>query len=333
MNIYIDELGSFVNSPRVGSWNVVSAYTTPETETRRLDALLRNLKLRCGKDHSDEIKLKNVDENIYFSFLAKLISAKGIVFCSATDAGYNTVENVKYHQKTQAEMMLEHIDKLIYESGRQAVEYVADQVRELSPQLYVQLLCQVDLIHNVVGRAITYFVQRQPNSLRKFKWKIDQKNSKRIDFEDAFEKICPILLQSRSLKDPIIMIKEYDYSCMKNYIYEEGEAPAYLKEIYGLNVSSGLNIQKIVRDDITFDDSKKVAGIQVVDLIASGIRRCLRGWFNKNDVAAALLGRLMVQNFNEKPPLNLLSFYDGEPDETSRRAVVIMSRNARNFMV
>jgi len=71
---------------------------------------------------------------------------------------------------------------------------LAAQLNKLSPQLYVQLICQIDLMYDVVSRSITYFAQQSPSTLREFRWRVDQKNSTRPDclwnqalFEEAVQ--------------------------------------------------------------------------------------------------------------------------------------------------
>jgi len=108
---------------------------------------------------------------------------------------------------------------------------------------------------------------------------------------------------------------------MSEFIYKEGELPEYLIEsVPELQDATGFNIQKIIRDDIKFLDSKSLDGIQVADLIASGIRRCLRKGFDDNDSAAKLIGRLLVQTENNKSPIELLTFGNEVTlnDETSK---------------
>lgn len=79
---------------------------------------------------------------------------------------------------------------------------LADEIQGLSPQLYVQLVCQVRLIDDVLRRAINYYAQRMPQTLRHFRWRIDQKNVEKPTFEQAFARIAPALLQTRSIRDP-----------------------------------------------------------------------------------------------------------------------------------
>lgn len=333
MNIFIDESGSFVNSKNEGAWNSVAAYASPEPDKRKIQVLLSSLKRECQVKSSSEIKLKHVQEQDYFDFLKDLSSLCGVLFCTATDAGRNHLDDVVRHQDQQVKSVLFHIDKMKYEGGRQGIQYLAEQLQKLSPQLYVQLYCQVNLIFDIVSRLIPYFVQRKSNALSRFRWRIDQKNVSKIDFEDAFEKITPALLQTRSFDEPLIMIKGYDYGPLAPYRYQEGEAPAYLKEVYGLEVNSGLNIQKVVRENIKFEDSKRSVGIQIADLLASGVRRCLRGGFKQNNKAAFLLGTLMVQAMHNKPPIDIIAFKEGVVKEKFTADAIRIMIKSRKPMI
>lgn len=70
----------------------------------------------------------------------------------------------------------------------------------------------------------------------------------------------------------------------------------------------GLDIQKIIRKDIKFVDSKRDEGVQIADLLASGLRRLLKNEFKNNEFAALLFAKLFVQEVKNKPPLKLISF-------------------------
>ena len=139
-------------------------------------------------------------------------------------------------------------------------------------------------------------MQRQPKTLSSFKWRVDNKEpTQKTDYEDAFEKHCPGLLQTYSISDPMPAFRWCDYSAMDEYIYPAGSIPEYLVERFpDLENESGFDIQKIVRKDIKFLDSKEHNGIQVADLLASGLRRLLKKGFTDNEKAAALLGSIMI---------------------------------------
>lgn len=335
MKIFIDESGSFVNSSTVDSWNCVVAYVMPERDTTKSRKILSALKSKATSSSGGEVKLNDVSENDYFRFLSDLGGLNSILFSVATDAGRNRPEDISLHQKDQVEKIRKNVPRMKYEAGKQAIQILSDQLGSLSPQLYVQLHCQVNLIFDIVSRTILYFVQRDPKTLRRFKWRIDQKNTTKIDFEEAFEKITPPLLQSKSINEPLMMIQGADYSALAPYEYTEGEALTYLKDEFGVDITNGINIGKLVRENLEFEDSKRSEGIQIADLLASGLRRCLRNEFNKNQVAAQLLGRLMLRGQHEAPPLRLIGFdeYALPGNNAAASAVNSMIRHSRSMLV
>ena len=323
-----------MNASFVGAWNAVAALAVSEKAEEKIEQHLDQLKKSNGFDPGIEVKLKDLTEESYFQFIENLAKLNIVVFSTATDSGLNTIDRVIEHQQGQVVEILRHIDKMKYEGGRQGVQLVSSQLVKLSPQLYVQLLCQVNLMFDLVSRAITYYAQREPVALAEFRWRIDQKNISRTDFEDAFEKLSPPLLQTRSISEPLIMVNGFDYSGLSQYEFEDGKMPEYLKEVYGVESQSGLNIQKIIRGNIKFMDSKDSPGIQAVDLVVSGIRRCLRRLFSDNEKAAFMLGQLMLQEKHNAPPLSLISFANEQPLPLKvARLVRIMSQNCKNMIL
>jgi hypothetical protein len=161
-----------------------------------------------------------------------------------------------------------------------------------------------------VIRGISYFAQRNPNTLEAFRWRIDQKEpNKKTDFEDAFEKFSPALLQTISINEPAPILSWCDYRHMQEFIYRKSETPDYLKENFPHLIGDGcLNIGKIIQKDIKFIDSKVSTGVQIADLLASGVRRLLKMGFKNNKIAAHLLGSLMVQEKHNDSPIKLVTF-------------------------
>ena len=335
MIISIDESGSFVSAPTNNSWCVVSAYVFSERIKTRSFAALRNLKKSsCASGHQ-EVKLKNVSEKDYFKFIYELSTLGGVLFAVATDSHLNSNDSVVSHRAVQANKIRENEPKMLYESGKRAITLLADEVDSLSPQLYVQLQCQVELLSDIFHRAILYYVQRDPVTLRKYTWRVDQKNTEKTVYEKAFEKVvCPIL-QTISFHEPMIFLKEADYSHMEPFLYSEGETPEYVEEAFGKKLDGGVNIGKIVRDDMTFPNSKKDLSVQIADLFASGIRRCLRSEFDDNHTASKLLGRLMLTNVKGKHPIQFVGFHKGEAftDASIARITAAMESTSRGMLL
>ena len=299
-----------MSAPNQNSWNVIVAYMMPELDWSRVRQALADLKIAAGAGQPNEIKLKAINEEDYFDFLDHLSQFHGSLFAVATDAGLNDIADIKEHRDTQATEIVRHVDVMRHETGRQALRNLSARVRKLSPQLYIQLKCQVVLIDSVIRYGIPYFVQRFPDELGKFCWSIDQKNSTKTEYEEAFQMLTPAWLQSFSLKKPFTMLENADYHAFKRFVYPNGKAPKYLKTVYGIDIGSAdsINIGQLMREDLKFVDSKQEHGIQIADLLAAGLRRCLRAQFNDNQRAAQLLGRLMLQGELNGQPIRLLGF-------------------------
>jgi hypothetical protein len=336
MNIFIDETGSFVSAKAIGSWNAVVSFALTEDDYNRAKSVLKSLKFDCGFQNHDEIKINDIPENRYIRFLSDLIArTNGALFAAATDSGQNTDQLIIENQRIQGEKIVEHLDKMKYPEGRQAVLDLQKRVVGVPPQLYAQFRIQIELMFRTAHTIVPFFVQREPKTLGRFRWRVDRKDVSITEFERVFEIMTPIFIQSRSLSDPLIMIRGCDYSAMKKYEYPPDKVPTYLKETYGIEVTEGgMNIQKIIREDIAFVDSKVCEGIQVADLIASGLRRCLRKRFQDPEKIAALLGRLMVQAPLNESPIGLTSFSkDAVIDEDANKLVKIMINNVKPFLM
>lgn len=304
-----------------------------EYKSKKALAVLKS-KTTTSAKRGGEIKLRDTSERDYFQFLTRLVNLDGVLFAAVTDAGRNDLADIRSHQKEQAAKIRTNIPLMIHEEVKQKIGLLADQLEALSPQLYVQLHLQVNMIFDVINRALLYFVQRDPITLRRFKWRIDQKNSSKTDFEDAFEKVAPAFLQTKSIDEPFIKMEGADYSALAPYEYEEGKIPTFLSEATGIEIRHALDIGKLLRKDLEFEDSKHSEGIQIADLLASGIRRCLRNGFDDNQTAAQLLGRLMIHGQKQRPPVQVIGFNEAVLPAASpvAKAINTMIKYSRSML-
>lgn len=325
MHIYVDESGVFRVATNDDAWCVVAALVVPEPIVRRLAPLLLPFKLACGKRYDEEVKIGELSEDQILSFLGRLSELDCTIYCVAAEMSLVTEEQAQQHQVEQVAKITQHIDKMKFSEGRAGLQALAEEVSGLSPQLYMQLVCQVILVKEVIDRAIFYHVQRTPKCLRRFRWRIDQKNTTKSLFEVAFEKVAPPLLQSMALSEPSYACTDFDYSAMEEFIYTEENAPTFLRDTYGLdtNPAGGLNVGKLLRSDIAFPSSESEAGLQAVDLVASSVGRLLRGRFGDEARAARVLGSLMVQNLQGGFPIRLVSFGRSDAAVSDRIANIV----------
>jgi hypothetical protein len=331
VNIFIDESGSFASTTERESWSVVAAIASAESSRRAIDNAVGMVRRNAGAYPNEEVKLNRISEHDLLKFLGALDSEGIVVFATATDAGLNSPDRIARHQSLQVQNIRENISRMRYEGGRTGVALLANQMEALPHQLYVQLVCQTHLLHDIVGRAVNYFAQRNPATLGEFRWRIDQKDTSKTVYEDAFEKIAPALLQTRSFSEPLERVKGFNYSHFSAYEYEDGKMPDYLQTEYGLPPMEAINVQKLIRGNLAFQDSKASNGIQVADLVASGLRRVLRRSFDNSDAVAEALGRLTLQNKHQRPSINLISFseVENETSEHVARMARLMSKTCR----
>jgi hypothetical protein len=328
VRIFVDESGTFTAGPaQPNSWCVIAAYVSPEGDRTRLDRLVQSLRLRFGS--GQEVKISDVPESALLEFLDALRKLNGLLFAVAVDVNLHDRESVAAHQQVQASKILERVDTMLYEEGRNAVRKLGDDLAALPLQLYTQLQLQIMLLHRVMKWAPVYFVQHAPQTLGAFRWRFDRKDTTPTAYEDAFSRMLPAILQTISMRDPMIQLEGADYSRMERFEFESGKPPSYLKDAYGLEVKSGLDLSKIIREDFQFVDSAQVAGVQVADLCASALRRLFRGRIQAQQAAAVLLGANMLAPERGQHVIGLLSL-GREGVVSDEHAELIRFMEARN---
>jgi hypothetical protein len=131
-----------------------------------------------------------------------------------------------------------------------------------------------------------------------------------------------------------MMVQGFDYRHMKKYEFAPGDEPTYLQSEYNLPDAEGFNLGMMVGENFKFVDSKKVIGVQIADLLASGIRRLLKGEFLDNEAAAKLLGSLTVRAAKTKFPLKLVALSnDAVVQGDLAKRLKLLHRHARPMVL
>ncbi|WP_339495680.1 DUF3800 domain-containing protein [Pseudomonas sp. RA_105y_Pfl2_P56] len=331
MRIFIDESGSFTYTDDRNAWSTVGAVVVLDEAMAAAEDTLRQFKAENGCPSDQELKLGKVrDEMSYFRLLNRLAQLNCTLYGLATNAHLNTPQAADAHKTQCAQSLVKHIDKMVHQSMKDSILGVSKQVLGLSDQLYIQFTCQIQLMYYVVSHAVTYYVQTHPESLSSFVWRVDQKEpSKKTEFENVFENLSPAYLQTMSIDNPMPRVEGFDYSHMARF---DAAEPRFLKEQYGVSVdlSDVLDIGKLIREDMQFVDSRSDSGVQIADLLTSGLRRCMRKEFRDNLRAAAFLGRLMVNRGRGEHPLLLVSLgEEAALDNQTGKLVKMMKRQQR----
>ena len=306
-----------------------------------MESALVALKRRIGASSGQEIKLHKLPhERSYFSFLSDIGSLDGLLFAILIDMGDHNAPSITRHRDQQSKLISAGVANLEKDSGRRRLQRLAAKISELSPQLYAQLQCQIVLIEQVVRYGTLYYAQRHPQTLGRFRWRIDQKDATRTSYEIAFSELTPLLIQTRGSSHPLLTLESADYGEFKRF--RNTGAPSYFEKVYGFTSSnmSGINTGLLCSEDRKFVDSKESKGVQVADLLASGLRRCLRRSFVDTQQAARLLGALMPERERERvieklppPVLHLSSDGGAVSPATVHLLVDTMAPCARSLIV
>ncbi|KRG42557.1 hypothetical protein [Stenotrophomonas geniculata] len=249
MFIYVDESGTFVHALKSDSWCVVAGYVVPEVAKKRVEQSLGLLKRGLGRGFQDEVKLKDLSEANLKRFLGDIGKLEGTLFISAIDLGHQDPQVVLAHQKKQVESVQANRPNMLYEEGRASIDDLSGRLESLSPQLYIQMVAQIDLLDQVFRMTTLYYSQRIPATLSSFKWRMDEKNSARPLFEQTLTHMAPGLIQAKSLRDPGVFVEGFDYSHFEKHFRSAPEdIPAYLQEAAGHTIKSAVNLGAVMRD-------------------------------------------------------------------------------------
>jgi hypothetical protein len=308
VHIFLDESGTFVPAGQGGSYCVVAAYIVPEATLPAMEEAVLWFRYEAGYPMGGELKRSEAPESAYLRFLERLGQLNGIVVALATDTALNV--NATEHCQAQADKFLVNEPRMATDQGKQMVRQLASDLVALSPQNYVELLCRTVLAMNVVQTSTVYYAQRNPKTLGRFSWRFDQKNLTRDRFERLFASIAPGFFQALSVAAPLMHLREGDYRHFERF-NQVGDAPAWLPP--RRDDLPYLDAGLIWSEDLDFVDSRRVIGVQVADLICSGLFGLLRGRMENPRRAATLLGRLMVGHGQVMEPLELMTL-GGEGD-------------------
>lgn len=331
MWIYIDESGSFVTDKRRRNrWSVVGAYVIPETGVPALSGIASRLRAKVGVR---ELKFRELAEAEYIDFLSKMADLPGIVIARAVNMTASSFDVIARHREQQAKNYQSNVPRMRHSSMKRALADLAKKIRTANDQRYVQLVLQLQLLHSCIRDGISYHVQRTPETLQCFRWRLDNKDE---SFNCQIDTMAAAHVQSCSLHgDALPILEGEDYSALERFRFSRGSGPRYLNETYelGVDLTRALDLRRILAEDFRFVDSRADDGVQIADLLVGGIRRALQQEFKKNLRAGRLLGKIMIQQPYNQIPVALEAFSHADQPLTSAVAQTVhaMRLNVRPF--
>lgn len=278
MHIFIDESGTFTGDPSRPGISVVGALVIPEARLARVERQYSALRPDLPKDRG-EVKGRLLREPDVHSVVSMLVRNDVLLEISAVDMGMHSGAAVTAHQQRQAELITASITARHHPSLRAQMWDLRGRLERMTPQLYVQSVATFELIAHVMDHATLFYCQRIPKELAAFHWVIDGKGKGKVtDWESWWSLVVLPVLQSRSLRHPLPMFEEGDYSHFERF---RMEVPEYMRPHIppdprrrGSNETNDL--RKIITESFRFSSDPE-PGLELADIVVNATRRALAG--------------------------------------------------------
>lgn len=316
MHIFIDESGNFV-IPRDAT-SKVSSVTSLIIADEQLDKVLTDfcfLKKSWGED--GEIKGSQLTEKQISDTIALLRSHDVIVEISWLNVGHHATEKVDEYKIVQADKLVENVTKETHGKLAKDLENYRQIMKGTSNQLFLQAMLTIDHILDVITFSTIYYSQRLPKELGDFVWIIDAKNSSTgtTSFEDLWSTlILPFSEANFTFKS----LDGGDYSFFdEKYSVADEDISEWRRSRMSKGAAGGINAKKLLKEHLSFQDSKSLLGLQLVDIMSSAFTRAMnntlkpKGWRH--------LGYLMLSR--PKPRLFMLEGTENKPVEERHLAI------------
>lgn len=281
MNIYIDEAGIFVKpSQNKCAVSVVGALIIPEKKEKIIFSKFEALKNKWGFN-GREVKGSQLDESQVTSVIEVLEKYNVMFEVVAIDMNIQNDNSITAHKLDRAQKMISCITDKFNETLIANLHKTKEEIESLSNQLYVQVSLTIELLIQVFQKTMLNYSLRKPKELELFKWIVDAKNFDITTSEKIWKTLILPTAQSTSFDEPLLMIKEGDYSHFyKNR--KSGDIPNYLSEHVKDKDPNSFTELNSVYSDIRFTDSSNNLGVQLADILTTSIRRSMNGNLQKN---------------------------------------------------
>jgi len=268
MNIYIDEAGVFVKpTQNKCAISAVGALIIPEKKEKIIFSKFEALKNKWGFNDT-EVKGSQLNESQINSVIEILEKYNVMFEVVAIDMNIQSEDGMTTHKLDRAQKMISCITDEFNETLIKNLYKTKEEIKSLPNQLYVQASLTIELLIQVFQKTMLNYSLRKPKELEFFKWIVDAKNLNITTSEKVWKTLILPQAQSRSFDEPLIMLKEGDYShYYKNR--KSGDIPNNFTELNS------------VYSDIKFEDSKNYLGVQLADILVTSIRRSMNGNLQK----------------------------------------------------
>lgn len=275
MHIFIDESGTFTSAQREHAISAVAALTIPDAALASIEKTYATLRPHLPMENS-EVKGRLLSES-HVSDVVSLLTRHQVLFeITAIDMGTQETADVVAHKTAQAARLTKHLTPAHHPNIHEGVRKLQTRLEQMSPQLYVQTTATFQLIQRVIQHGTLFYAQRIPKELGAFHWIIDGKDRARItDWEDWWSYVIRPFLQSMSLREPLVLLRESDYSYFQRFSTKMlDHLKPHITENDGNDDATDINM--LMTEGFRFS-SKPEPGLELVDILVNATRRAMMG--------------------------------------------------------
>ncbi|MDA8117694.1 MAG: DUF3800 domain-containing protein [Actinomycetota bacterium] len=279
MNVFIDESGGFTKTRSQPHYVCcVAALVVPESCLSQLLADFTTLEA-AWTDINGEVKGSKLGERRISRVIRLISNYNALLQVVAIDLGMHDNTSIERHKHLQAQAMTHTLTSAHQETLREEIRELANSTAGLANQLYVEAMLMAWLVANVLQTATFYYSQTDPPTLGAFRWRIDAKDRSLTGYESLWSSVVSPILQSISLRNPMIFLKGGDYSAFAPFENPELQRPPeHLRSAvrHAKRPFSSFS-NNAVMADLHFQNSCSSPGIRLADILANTFQRACNG--------------------------------------------------------
>ena len=281
MRYFVDESGVFANPlRRRTAVSSVSILGIPSDSASELFTRFRQLSQHWPQaEETSEIKGRMLGEEEIAATLALLREFGCRMWPALVDAGLFTDEYATRARRLQAKGVYGNFDELVHSTMRSEVIKMVKDFLRMSNPMFVQLMATIRLVEICFRESLIHYALYAPRELGDLHWVFDAKRHNTVEDRVFFETAVCASLQSRSCREPIVHVRQGDYSAFDKCFRTAQQPPPHLAS----RVATGgipwqsVDLGDVFRRHLEFADSTESLGLQLADICANAIARAARG--------------------------------------------------------
>lgn len=342
MHVFIDESGSFVVPQQTGkhSLSFCAALVVPTQKLANLTIEFVRL-TRPWRDKDGEVKGKNLNEQQIDAVLQLYQKYDCMLEAVGIDLGLHTLSAVILYKNVTVSNLEKILEITLENDAGKKFEHYINTLKTAKAPLFVHSTLMEQLVENILKKYILIFSFKSPEELSDIQWYFDAKDLKLTAMENTWNNIFLGSIEYRSIQSPMFTVSQGDYSFLPKGILEyHPTVPEKFKPYLDVDTVNNpcwtFDVTALLANR-RFADSRRIVGLQMVDVAASALRRAAlgnlahEGWRRISSLLVCLQVPDPVLS-QAVPMIGLGSDWDDAHPKGAHEDVVLrMRREARRF--